>query len=88
MDKLFTYTANIEGRWYAFGFVPERKKVCSIGTDNPRVQYGTGRYYSSVSPEGVKSISSPSVCQSGAINKAKRGGIYNGIFNFLNMISR
>lgn len=81
-NQLFTYTANIEGRWYAFGFMPEKHEVCSICSDSPKVKNGSGRWYSKAKPEGVKAIASPSSSQSNAVEKAKRGGIYQGVFTF------
>lgn len=77
---MYTYTTNIEGRWYAFGYFPEKKEICSIGSDCPRVRNGKGRWFAMATREKILDIVSPSKSQANAINKARRAGEYKGVF--------
>lgn len=82
MSEAVTYTANVDGKWYAFGFDEEKNEIFTIGKDCDPVANGTSRWYTKSRSKNVSLICSPSKSQAGAVAKAKRGGKYKGVFKF------
>lgn len=76
-----TYTVKINDLWYAFGYDSEKNEIFTIGTDCPRVSHGVGRWYAPCKKSFVLNMVKPCKSSANAVNKAKRGGIYCGVFD-------
>lgn len=69
-----TYISKVDGKWYAFAGDAGNNQVYSIGADNP----SGGRWCARWSDKGIQYVASASASRSGAYQKAKRHGEYQG----------
>lgn len=69
-----TYISKIDSKWYAYAGDTQKYQVYSIGSDNP----SDGRWFARWSDKGIRYVASASASRSGAYQKARRHGEYQG----------
>ena len=75
MNDKKTYIRQIEGKWYAFAGDEMRMQVYSIGPDSPEGGWRSGSW----TDAGIKQAAYSCKTRSGAYQKAKKYGEYQGI---------